>query len=126
MSKANDRKAEIKALQEAHSLKMATGIIGKIFVKYQDALMNDPDMLRPNAEKEMSMLCHAVQTIAAKAVKNKHITMEQVLAHCETLEQAPALASTFMALLAHSMGKQVTFQGVGAERVQTLWNSLAQ
>jgi hypothetical protein len=124
MSKANDRKAEIKALQEAHNLKMATGIIGKIFLKYQDAQLNDPDMRRPDAEKEAAMLFHAIQNMAGKFVKAKHITMDQVRAHCETLEQAPAVASTFVALLAHSIGKTVVFSGVGADKVQTQWNNL--
>ena len=125
MSKADNRKAEIKALQEAHSLKMATGIVGKIFTKYQDAQLNDPDMLRPNAEKEATMLFQALQTIAGKAIKNNHITMEQVQAHCETLEQAPGLVITFMTLLAHSMGMKVVFGGVGADQVQKHWDRLS-
>ena len=124
MSKANDRKAEIKALQEAHNLKMATGIIGKIFLKYQDVQLNDPDMLRPDAEKEAAMLFHAIQNIAGQFVKAKQITWDQVLAHCETLEQAPAMASVFLALLAHSIGKTVVFSGDGADKIQTKWNSL--
>ena len=125
MSKANDRKAEIKALQEAHHLKMATGIVGKIFVKYQDAQLNDPDMLRPNAEKEASMLFQALQTIAGKAVKNNHITMEQIQAHCKTLEQSPGLVITFMTLLAHCNGMKVVFGGVGADEVQKHWDRLS-
>lgn len=124
MGKANDRKAEIKALQEAHNLKMATTIIGKIFLKYQDAQLNDPDMRRPDAEAEAAALFLAIQNIAGKFVKAKQISMDQVLAHCKTLEQAPALASTFLALLAYSMGKKVEFNGPGADKVQTQWNNL--
>ena len=62
--------------------------------------------------------------MAGKFVKAKHITLDQVLEHCKTLEQAPAVASTFVALLAHSMGKTVVFSGVGADKVQTQWNNL--
>jgi hypothetical protein len=125
MNKADKRKAEIKALQEAHSLKMATGIIGKIFVKYQDAQLNDPDMLRPNAEKEAAMLFQALQTIAGKAVKNNHITMDQVQEHCKTLELAPGLVITFMSLLAHCNGMKVVFGGPGADQVQKQWDHIS-
>jgi hypothetical protein len=124
MSKASDRKAEIQALQQAHNLKMATGIIEKIFMKYQDVQLNDPEMMRPNAEKEAAMLCHAIQNIAGKAVKGKHITVDQVLAHCSSVEQAPGLAHTFVALLAHSIGMSVMFNGPGSDKVQQLWNGL--